>query len=48
VTFWSHAYTKAMINCIRERCSETPQNFSYYHAKLVFDLPSYSFDRKIM
>ena len=29
------------------RHSQTQQNFSYYHTKLVFDLLSYSFHPKI-
>jgi len=37
VTFWSHEYTKAE-ELHLGRHSETSQNFSYYHAKLLFDL----------
>ena len=44
VTFWSH---KSHERLHLERHSETPQNFSYYHAILVLDLPSYSFHQKV-
>jgi len=44
VTFWSH---KSHERLHLERYSETPQNFSYYHAILVLDLPSYSFHQKV-